>query len=223
MLTTPPSPQATSTIPTERASDKGSADGHACAGIDAYLAEVYRLGSSTSAQDRHGAPVPLAAAIEDTVSRSLRATSTDGRVLFVGNGGSAAIASHMAIDFSKNGGIRALSFNDGAALTCLGNDLGYERIFAAQIEMHGRPGDLLMAISSSGQSANVLNAVASARRLGMEIVTFSGFKPSNPLRRTGDVNYFVDSDRYGFVEICHLTLIHAVLDHVGGLQQRPAC
>jgi D-sedoheptulose 7-phosphate isomerase len=167
--------------------------------------------------------MPLAAAIEATVERSLRATETDGRVLFVGNGGSAAIASHMAIDFSKNGAMRALAFNDGAALTCLANDLGYERIFAAQIEMHGRSGDLLMAISSSGQSASILNAAASARRLGIEVITFSGFKPSNPLRRLGDVNYFVDSDRYGYVEICHLTLVHAVLDQVYEMRQRPAC
>ena len=83
--------------------------------------------------------------------------------MFVGNGGSAGIASHLAIDFSKNGGMRAMAFNDPSALTCLGNDLGYENVFAKQIEFHGRAGDLLIAISSSGRSPNILNAVKAAR------------------------------------------------------------
>ena len=83
--------------------------------------------------------------------------------MFIGNGGSAGIASHLAIDFSKNGGLRALAFNDPSALTCLGNDLGYENVFAKQIELHGRAGDLLIAISSSGRSPNILNAVEAAR------------------------------------------------------------
>ena len=73
--------------------------------------------------------------------------------------GAPEFASHLAIDFSKNGGLRAMAFNDAAALTCLGNDLGYENVFAKQIEFHGRGGDLLMAISSSGRSPNILEAV----------------------------------------------------------------
>ena len=85
------------------------------------------------------------------------------KIIFVGNGGSAGIASHLAIDFSKNGGLRALAFNDPAALTCLGNDLGYENVFAKQLDFHARPGDLLIAISSSGRSPNILGAVKMAR------------------------------------------------------------
>ena len=82
------------------------------------------------------------------------------KLIFVGNGGSAAItASHMATDYSKNGNIRALALNDSSMLTCLGNDLGYDRVFAKQIELHARAGDLVIAISSSGRSANILNAV----------------------------------------------------------------
>lgn len=215
MLDTPQSPTVSTTSPTE--GRLGSVS------IDAYLGELNRLGRNTLAVDRHGACLSLASAADWTVERALHVTGAGGRLLFVGNGGSAAIASHMAIDFSKNGGMRSLAFNDGAALTCLSNDLGYEHVFSAQIEMHGQPGDLLMAISSSGQSPSVLNAVTAARRLGMEIVTFSGFKPGNPLRNLGDLNYFVDSDRYGFVEICHLTLIHALLDQVCSREQRPAC
>ncbi len=134
------------------------------------------------------------------------------KIMFIGNGGSAGIASHMAIDYTKNGNIRSIAFNDGAALTCLGNDLGYDQVFAKQIEMHGRKGDLLVAISSSGKSENILNAVTQARNIGCNILTLSGFKPDNSLRTMGDYNLFVDNHEYGFVEITHLALCHAILD-----------
>ena len=85
------------------------------------------------------------------------------------------IASHMAVDFSKNGGMRSTAFGDGAMLTCLGNDLGYENVFAQQVELQGRPGDVLIAISSSGKSPNILSGVEAARARQARIVTFSGF------------------------------------------------
>src|SRR6516165_4180984 len=134
------------------------------------------------------------------------------KIIFVGNGGSAGIASHLAIDFSKNGGLRALAFNDPSALTCLGNDLGYENVFAKQLEFHARAGDLLIAISSSGQSANILAAVAAARAAKVGVITFSGFARDNELRRVGDLNFYVRSGEYGFVEVAHLSLCHAILD-----------
>lgn len=134
------------------------------------------------------------------------------KIIFIGNGGSAGIASHLAIDFSKNGGMRALAFNDPSALTCLGNDLGYENVFAKQLDFHARPGDLLIAISSSGRSPNILCAVRTARNRDCKVATFSGFTELNELRRTGDVNFYVRSHEYGFVEISHLALCHAVLD-----------
>src|SRR5229473_8060663 len=95
--------------------------------------------------------------------------NSGGKVMFIGNGGSMGIATHMAVDFSKNGGMRATAFGDGAVLTCLGNDLGYENVFARQIEWHGRAGDVLIAISSSGKSPNILNAVQMARSQGAKI------------------------------------------------------
>lgn len=150
--------------------------------------------------------------------RRARATHEAGeKLIFVGNGGSAAIASHMATDYSKNGGVRALALNDSSMLTCLGNDLGYERVFAKQVELYARRGDLVIAISSSGRSANILNAVDAALAAGCTVSTLSGFTPDNPLRRKGEWNFYVASDRYGFVEIGHLTICHAVLDFLCGL------
>jgi D-sedoheptulose 7-phosphate isomerase len=136
------------------------------------------------------------------------------KLIFIGNGGSAGIASHLAIDFSKNGGLRALAFNDPSALTCLGNDLGYHNVFAKQLDFHARPGDILFAISSSGQSPNILEAVKMARSRGCKVVTYSGFSEDNELRRTGDINFYVTANKneYGFVEVAHLALCHVVLD-----------
>jgi D-sedoheptulose 7-phosphate isomerase len=148
-----------------------------------------------------------------------RATHAGGRkLMFVGNGGSAGICSHMATDYSKNGGMRALAFNDGSMLTCLGNDLGYENVFAKQLDLHAVEGDLLIAISSGGKSKNILEAVAVARRRGCRIVTLSGFSTDNPLRKLGDVNFYLGSDQYGYVEVGHLAILHAILDFACGLK-----
>jgi len=122
------------------------------------------------------------------------------------------IATHMAVDFSKTGGMRAMSLGDGAVLTCLGNDIGYENVFARQIEWHGRAGDVLIAISSSGKSPNILNGVRAARQYGATVVTFSGFRDDNPLRQQGDVNFYVRATEYGFVEVAHQAILHAILD-----------
>src|SRR5260370_1990537 len=128
--------------------------------------------------------------------------------MFVGNGGWAGIASHMATDWLKNGGVGATCFDDGSALTCIANDLGYERVFALQIERHCRKGDVLIAISSSGKAPNILEAVAAARRAGAAVITLSGFDAVNPLRKLGDPNFLVPDRHYSFSHItppptCH--------------------
>lgn len=138
------------------------------------------------------------------------------KVMFIGNGGSAGIAGHMAIDFAKNGGVRSLTFNDASSLTCLGNDLGYDQVFAKQVEMLGAEGDVLVAISSSGESKNILNAVATARARQCFIVTLSGFSKGNALRKAGDVNFYVDARIYGLVETSHQAILHAILDTAMG-------
>lgn len=139
-------------------------------------------------------------------------------VYFIGNGGSAAIASHMATDWMKNGRFRAQCFNDGALVTCLANDYGYERGFSTSINRFGRRGDLLFAISSSGASPNILKAAQAGTDIGMDVVTLSGFKPDNPLRSKGRINFYVPSERYGIVEIVHLAILHHLLDRLMGLE-----
>jgi D-sedoheptulose 7-phosphate isomerase len=162
--------------------------------------------------DRTSRKISLEEGCEWVRKTAHQAHDAGNTIIFVGNGGSAGIASHLAIDFSKNGRLRSLAFNDPSALTCLGNDLGYENVFAKQLDFHARLGDLLVAISSSGRSPNILEAVKTARARGCSVATFSGFTADNDLRRTGDVNFYVRANEYGFVEVAHLALCHAVLD-----------
>lgn len=141
------------------------------------------------------------------------AVKTQGKkLLFIGNGASAAIASHMATDFWKTGGIRAMAFNDIAGLTCIGNDCGYARVFEKPVAMFADPGDVLFAISSSGQSENILLAADAAQRAGCDVVTLSGFSPDNPLRRMGRLNFYVPMEAYGPVEVLHHGICHCILD-----------
>lgn len=137
------------------------------------------------------------------------------RFFFIGNGGSAAIASHMAADWLKNGSVAAMCFNDAALMSCIANDLGYEDAFIRPLALHARSGDVLFAISSSGQSRNITKAVEKAIVMNMRVITLSGFTPDNRLRSLGaDVPFYVPSQRYGTVEVAHHAICHSILDAV---------
>ncbi len=179
---------------------------------EAYFAQLHDLLRGVRASDAGGSTVALETAMAEIGQAVDRHCRAGGRLFLIGNGGSAAIASHMAVDFTNAGGYSALCLNDGAALTCMGNDYGYEDVFARQIAAHGHEGDMLIAISSSGASKNILRAVAVAGDLGMRVVTLSGFDADNPLRRLGWRNLYLSSHRYGFAEVGHLALLHAILD-----------
>ena len=151
----------------------------------------------------------------DSVLRLMDETKKERRTLyFIGNGGSAAIAIHMTNDYSKNGGIRTHSLHDPATLTCLGNDFGFEEIFSRQLELVSNEQDVLVAISSSGQSPNILRAVETAQRKRCKVVTLSGFLEDNPLREMGDFNFYVPSMKYGIVESIHNLILQQIVDEI---------
>ncbi len=179
-----------------------------------YLAELSERLARVEATDGACAPLSLDAALARAVAVVRTQTAAGRKVIFIGNGGSAAIASHQAVDYWKNGGMRAVAFNDPSLLTCLGNDFGYAHVFEKPIEMFADAGDVLMAISSSGRSENILRGVEAARTAGCRLLTFSGFRPDNPLRRLGELNFWVPSDSYGHVEISHLALCHSIVDTI---------
>jgi D-sedoheptulose 7-phosphate isomerase len=133
-------------------------------------------------------------------------------IYFVGNGASAMMASHFATDACKNGGLRAMAFNDASLLTATGNDVAFEEIFALPLGRLARADDLLIAISSSGNSPNILRAVEVARSIPTEIITLTGKGADNRARTCGDLNFYVPSPRYGWVECAHQLILHYWLD-----------
>lgn len=136
----------------------------------------------------------------------------DKKIMIVGNGGSAAIAIHMIMDYVHAGKMRTIDFMSPSLLTCMANDYSYEHVFAEPIKIFSHPGDILFCISSSGKSANILKACETAKYKKCLIATFSGFDMNNPLRKLGNINFYVPSSRFGFVEIAHETLLHCILD-----------
>ena len=157
------------------------------------------------------------------VSKKIKSVSKEGKKIIVaGNGGSAAMASHVAVDFTKGAGIRAINFNEADLLTCFANDYGYEQVFEKAVEFYGDEGDLLILISSSGSSENVLNAARRAKELNMGVITLSGFKSDKPLRKLGDINFWVDSKAYNIVEMTHHIWLVSVVDYIIGHIEYPA-
>ena len=157
------------------------------------------------------------------VSKKIKSVSKEGKKIIVaGNGGSAAMASHVAVDFTKGAGIRAINFNEADLLTCFANDYGYEQVFEKAVEFYGDEGDLLILISSSGSSENVLNAARRAKELNMGVITLSGFKSDNPLRKLGDIDFWVDSKAYNIVEMTHHIWLVSVVDYIIGHIEYPA-
>lgn len=179
-----------------------------------YFKELASLIAVTEGKDGNGKKLSLESAINATVNLIKTIDHKKNKLIFIGNGGSASIASHLAVDFLKNAKISAITFNDASLITCISNDLGYEFVFEKPIDMLARKGDLLFAISSSGRSRNILNAVKKAKTKGCFVVTFSGFKQDNPLRSEGCINFYLPSSSYGYVEVSHLALCHCIVDEI---------
>jgi D-sedoheptulose 7-phosphate isomerase len=183
-----------------------------------YYNRLSSLLGKMQATEKDGNNLDFFTAIESVGEIAMNQTEAGKKIIFIGNGASASISSHMATDFWKNGGMRAVAFNDAALLTCLSNDCGYENVFGKSVDMFADKGDVLIAISSSGKSENILNGVRAARNLGVKVVTLSGFKLGNPLRTMGDINFFVPDEEYGPVEVLHLSITHCILDTIIALK-----
>mgnify|MGYP001591398051 FL=1 len=188
-------------------------------GIERYFSEFKNTLSKIQATDGNNEAIDFIHGLETAINLIISQTSKGNKIIFIGNGGSASIASHQAIDFFKNGRMRAICFNDSSLLTCLSNDFGYQYVFEKPIEMLADNGDILVAISSSGKSENIIRGVDAGRKTGCHIITMSGFKPDNPLRSRGELNFYVPSNSYGYVEIAHLILCHNMVDIIAAGKQ----
>jgi len=151
----------------------------------------------------------------DEVAHMLKGVCEKGKKLIIaGNGGSAAIASHLSVDFTKAAGVRAINFNEADLITCFSNDYGYENWIARALESYADDGDIVLLISSSGSSANIINAAHQARNMGLRIITASGFSHNNPLRELGDINFWVNSSNYNIIENTHQIWLLSIVDYL---------
>jgi len=145
---------------------------------------------------------------------------SNGKVMIFGNGGSAAIASHVSVDLTKNANIRCVNYNEADLITCFSNDYGFERWIEKAIEFYADQNDVLILISSSGKSNNMINACKSAREKKIsKIITFTGHEKNNPLSKLGDINFWIDSKAYNFVENTHQVWLLTICDLIIGKRE----
>ncbi len=139
------------------------------------------------------------------------------KILIFGNGGSAAIASHFSVDLTKNAKIRCTNYNESDLITCFSNDFGYERWVEMAIKYYGNKGDVLIVISSSGKSKNMINACIAARKKKFsKIITLTGHLVNNPVKKLGDINLWVNSKAYNYIENIHQFWLLSLVDLVIG-------
>lgn len=179
-----------------------------------YYDNLLSLIKSIRVADKEGNELNFYHGIEMAAKLVISQVDYGHKIMFIGNGASAAISSHMAADFWENGRMRAIAFNDSSLLTSISNDFGYKHVFEKPIEMFADSGDILFAISSSGESENILRGVRSVRLKECKVITLSGFDKDNPLSSLGDYNFYVPSHSYGPVEIYHHSICHCILNTV---------
>lgn len=179
---------------------------------DKYIEEFTECLNGIEVVEIRGHRLNFQAGVEKAVRLALGVKKQGGTLAFIGNGGSAAIAGHQATDFLKNCGIRTYVPLDPSLLTCMANDFSYSEVFTEPLSVMLQTGDVLVAISSSGRSKNILYAATRAAEKGVSVITLSGFKGNNPLRRIGRLNFYVSSDSYRIVESAHLFICNCILD-----------
>lgn len=170
---------------------------------------------NTSVTNHKSDSILLNDAIKESLNFIQSTISTKSNLYIIGNGGSAGIASHAANDFINMCDIKAITFHDISVLTCLTNDYGYENAFKILLEKFSKKNDVLISISSSGNSPNILNATKFFKKNhNAKVITLSGFNKSNKLRGLGDINFWIDSHSYGIVEIAHQFILHNFADQI---------
>lgn len=153
----------------------------------------------------------------EKISKSLMSVNKKNKkVIIFGNGGSAAISSHISVDLTKNAKIRSINFNEANLLTCFSNDYGYRKVFSKSLEFYADKGDVVIIISSSGKSKNVLEAAKMCKKKKILLYTFTGFSKSNPLKKMGNINLWVNSKAYNIIENIHQIWLLSIVDRIIG-------
>lgn len=156
-------------------------------------------------------------------SKILEVNKSGKKLMVFGNGGSSAISSHFSVDITKNAGIRCTNYNEADLITCFSNDYGYEHWIEKSVEFYGDQGDMLVIISSSGKSKNIVNGCKAAKNKKFKyIVTLTGHEKNGPVSQIGDINLWVDSKAYNFIENTHQIWLLTIVDLIIGKREYPA-
>lgn len=178
-----------------------------------YMASLRQGIEATEFTNREKMNLGQTEGLQYWLSLTQKAAADKKSIYFIGNGASAAMASHMSADAAKNGKLRAKCLNDISLVTAISNDVDYKSVFALQLERYADEGDLLFTISSSGNSPNVISAIQTAQQKKMKVVTISGMKPDNLSRSLGDLNVYLPCSKYGIAESGHQAVLHCWLDN----------
>ena len=150
----------------------------------------------------------------------LQTSKKKGKILIFGNGGSSAIASHVSVDLTKNAKIRTVNFNEADLITCFSNDYGYEKWIEKAVDFYADHKDVLILISSSGKSQNMINACKAAKNKKIsKIITFTGHDKNNPLSKLGNINFWINSKAYNYVENIHQVWLLTIVDLIIGKRE----
>ena len=152
----------------------------------------------------------------------IKSSRNGGKILIFGNGGSAAIASHVSVDLTKNARIRAVNFNESDLITCFSNDYGFERWVEKSVDFYADKKDCLILISSSGKSKNMINACKAAKRKKIKIISFTGHSKNNPLSKLSDLSLWINSKAYNFIENTHQLWLLTICDLIIGKKEYSA-
>jgi len=143
----------------------------------------------------------------------LKKIKNNGKIHVFGNGGSSAIASHFSMDLTNNSNLNCFNHSDQSMITCYSNDFGYENWMRRALEKFGNEGDVLFLISASGESKNIINALKIAKKKKFQkVISFSGFKKNNTLKRLSDISFWVDLDDYNMIENIHQIYLLLLVD-----------
>jgi D-sedoheptulose 7-phosphate isomerase len=136
------------------------------------------------------------------------------KILIFGNGGSSSIASHASLDLTNVCNIKSLHFNDPSLITCYANDYGYENLITQSLKKFLEKEDVVILISSSGESKNMINAARFTKKNKNLLITFTGFNKNNQLKNIGDINFWVNSKTYNIVESIHQSWLLMLVDYI---------
>lgn len=164
---------------------------------------------------KDGKPLGIESGISIVLRMLIKVRNSGNSIYVIGNGGSAAVASHAVIDLINVAKLRAFTLHEPSILTCIVNDYGYENAYSHLLAHMARPGDILIAVSSGGRSMNIRNAATQVIDQGGSVITLSGFSPDNPLRSLGEVNIWLNASDYGLVEVGHQFILHNISDRFG--------